>query len=71
MEQENETDDQEEFLFFANKANKLFECGVYWNKGNGKRRDVKGRERWEGRGRKLPTKRDGKKEEMKEKFFTE
>lgn len=32
---------------------------------------MKGRERWEGRGRKLPTKRDGKKEEMKEKFFTE
>lgn len=29
MEQENETDDREEFLFFANKANKLFECGVY------------------------------------------
>lgn len=28
-------------------------------------------ERWAGRGRKLPAQRDGKKEEMKEKFFTE
>lgn len=73
MEQDSKTDDQEKFLFFENKAKKIVECGVYSLKMGREEmwREERMGEIQAGRGRKLPKQRDCKKEEMKEKFFTE